>query len=141
MYIEKPHIEIDGKKIAAVVSMPEEDNKDKIVMLVRPSMKFDLERILNIENGNLIYSMWGGYLQKSETKKFIDFIEDKGFNVHNIHSSGHADIKSLQNMVKAIEPKTIVPIHTFYGHRYHNYFNSSVLELHDGEELSVQNKK
>jgi len=39
------------------------EQSDKIVMLVRPSMQKDLEHITGIDGGNLIYSMWEGYLQ------------------------------------------------------------------------------
>ena len=46
-------------------------------MAVRPSMKYDLEHIPNIEGGNLIYSMWGGYEKKKGTKEFIDYLKNK----------------------------------------------------------------
>ena len=112
-------------------------NKNNIVLLVRPSMKFDLEHISNIDGGNLIYSLWEGYLQKENTKKFIDYLSNKQFKVHKIHTSGHADIETLNQMVNAIKPKNIVPIHTFRGHEYKQYFNYPVLELKDGEEVKI----
>ncbi len=46
-------------------------------MTVRPSMKFDLEQIQNIEGGNLIYSLWEGYLQKEYTANFINYLQSK----------------------------------------------------------------
>ena len=33
-----------------------------------------LEHISGIDGGNIIYSMWEGYLQKPNTKKFIDYL-------------------------------------------------------------------
>jgi ribonuclease J len=112
-------------------------NKSNIVLLVRPSMKFDLERISNIDCGNLIYSLWEGYLQKEYTKTFIDYLSNRQFKIYKIHTSGHADIETLRQMVNAIKPKNIVPIHTFGGHEYKQHFNYPVLELKDGEEITI----
>lgn len=76
-------------------------------------MQKDLERITGIDGGNLIYSMWEGYLKKHDTMKFIEYFENRGFTIHKVHTSGHADIDTLKKMVEAIKPKAIVPIHTF----------------------------
>jgi len=104
-------------------------------LLVRPSMRFDLEHIPNIEGGNLIYSLWEGYLQKENTKKFLDYLSNKQFKLYKVHTSGHADIETLNQMVEAIKPKKIVPIHTFSGYEYKRHFNYPVLEIRDGEEV------
>ena len=106
---------------------------DDIVMLVRPSMQKDLENINGIDGGNLIYSMWEGYLKKPSSKKFIDYLMNRKFTIHNIHTSGHADTDTLKKMVEAIKPKNIVPIHTFERDKYKNIFKESIVELRDGE--------
>jgi ribonuclease J len=111
-------------------------NPSKFVMVVRPSMKYDLEHIAGIDGGNLIYSMWRGYEKKKGTKDFIDYLKSRKFTVTHIHSSGHADLPTLEKMVNAIAPKTLVPIHTFKGKDYKNLFNVPVKELKDGEVLS-----
>jgi ribonuclease J len=109
------------------------NNPDKYAMIVRPSMQKDLERISGIEGGNLIYSMWEGYLKKDNTKKFIEYFENRGFTIHKIHTSGHADIDTLKQMVEAIKPKSIVPIHTFNAGDYKNIFSVPIVELKDGQ--------
>jgi ribonuclease J len=106
---------------------------DKFVMIVRPSMQKDLERITGIDGGNLVYSMWEGYMEKPDTKRFLQYFESRGFTIHTVHTSGHADIDTLKQMVEAIKPKTIVPIHTFYGKEYKNIFSVPIMELKDGE--------
>ena len=111
-------------------------NPSKFVLAVRPSMKYDLEHIPNIEGGNLIYSMWRGYEKKKGTKEFIDYLKSRNFTVNHIHSSGHADFPTLEKMVNAILPKTLVPIHTFNSQDYKNIFKVPVKELKDGEVLS-----
>jgi len=113
------------------------NNKKNIVMTVRPSMKFDLEHIQNIEGGNLIYSLWEGYLQKEYTANFINYLKSRNFSILKIHTSGHADIESLNQMADAIKPKCIIPIHTFKGVEYKHHFNYPVLEVRDGEEVVI----
>jgi ribonuclease J len=109
------------------------NQSEKIVMIVRPSMQKDLENINGIEGGNLIYSMWEGYLQKYDTIKFVDYLKNRKFTMHKIHTSGHADTKTLKKMVEAIKPKNIVPIHTFERAKYKDIFNEPIVELKDGE--------
>ena len=109
------------------------NQSEKIVMIVRPSMQKDLEKIKGIEGGNLIYSMWEGYLKKPDTMKFIDYVKNRKYTIHKIHTSGHADTKTLKKMVAAIKPKNIVPIHTFEGDRYKDIFKEKIVTLNDGE--------
>lgn len=62
-----------------------------------------------------------------------EYFESRGFSIHSIHTSGHADIDTLKLMVEAISPKTIVPIHTFNGALYDKIFNHKILLLKDDE--------
>ena len=113
------------------------NQSEKIVMTVRPSMQKDLEKIDGIEGGNFIYSMWEGYLKKSGTMKFVDYLTNRKFALHKIHTSGHADTKTLKKMVEAIKPKNIVPIHTFEGDKYKDIFNEPIVELKDEETIEI----
>ncbi len=110
---------------------------EKIVMIVRPSMQKDLEKINDIEGGNFIYSMWEGYLKKSATMKFVDYLINRKFLLHKIHTSGHADTETLKQMVEAIKPKNIVPIHTFSKSEYARIFSTPIVEINDGETISI----
>ena len=112
-------------------------DKHNIVMMVRPSMKFDLEHISHIDGGNFIYSLWEGYLKKDYTKNFVDYLKGRHFEVLNIHTSGHADIDTLKKMTDAIKPKCVIPIHTFKGNEYKNHFDYPVKELEDHEEVFI----
>ena len=112
-------------------------NKSNTVLLVRPSMKIDIDHIPNIDGGNLIYSLWEGYLKKENTKKFIEYLSNKQFKLYKVHTSGHADIDTLTQMVNAIQPKKIIPIHTFSGHEYKKFFDYPILKIKDGEEITI----
>ncbi len=110
----------------------------EIVMMVRPSMQIDLQRIQGIDGGNLVYSMWEGYSQKEATRRFIDYLtQQRGFSLVKIHTSGHADTATLKALVDAIKPKAIVPIHTFAGPLYKSIFSSPVVEMKDGETKAI----
>ena len=114
-----------------------EQNKMEIVMTVRPSMKKDLEGIETIDGGNLIYSLWEGYLTNSYTANFIDYLKSRQFKIYNIHTSGHADIVTLQKMVDAVKPKVIVPIHTFQSNKYPEIFEYPVKVINDREIVEL----
>ena len=106
---------------------------ENIVMLVRPSLQKDIEKIKNIEGGNLIFSMWEGYLQKPGIMKFINYLTNRKLTLYKIHTSGHADVNTLKKMVNAIKPKNIVPIHTFERSQYKTIFSYPIAEMDDGE--------
>ncbi|MCF8461405.1 MAG: MBL fold metallo-hydrolase [Flavobacteriales bacterium] len=112
------------------------ERRKEIVFLIRPSMKTDLDRIGKLENGNFIYSMWSGYLKQPKTDSFVNHLRSKGFAFHQIHTSGHADIATLKEMVTAMKPKNLVPIHTFDGDEYKDIFTTvQVKRALDGEMI------
>ncbi|MFC2080877.1 MBL fold metallo-hydrolase [Bacteroidota bacterium] len=112
-------------------------NPVKYVLVIRPSIINELERMSGIDNGNLVYSLWDGYLKKEPTKGFVDYLKNRGYAIKHIHTSGHADIPTLKEFVNALNPGHIIPIHTFYSSHYRNIFNHPVRELADGEEIVV----
>jgi ribonuclease J len=114
------------------------EKRKEIVFLIRPSMKMDIDRIDKMENGNFIYSMWSGYLVQPKTKSFIDHLKSKGFSFHQIHTSGHGNVETLKEMVTAMKPKNLVPIHTFDGDNYKDVFkNVNVKRATDKEEIEI----
>lgn len=89
--------------------------KTPFVMCVRSSMKnylAKLNELVSFENGVLFYGMWKGYLEKPQTKEFIEFMESKGVKTHILHTSGHADSITIDKLIKDVKPKRIIPVHT-----------------------------
>jgi ribonuclease J len=110
---------------------------NKTVMVVRPSMKTDLEHIKNLKNGTFIYSVWSGYKKEDATQEFIKFLTGRGMVEKELHTSGHADRKTLKRMVEVLRPKNLVPIHTFEGDKYEKIFpGTKVLRIDDNEVIS-----
>ena len=106
------------------------------VVIVRPSMKVDLERISTTQ-GTLIYSMWEGYKKQPATKEFLDWLVSRNFTIKDIHTSGHADISTLKEYADSISPGNIIPIHTFNKKDYSTIFNQPVIELNDKETIAI----
>lgn len=85
-----------------------------------------------LSNTTLVYSMWDGYL--SSVKPFWD---KHNVPVLKIHSSGHAYIEELQKFVEAINPKYIIPNHTFFPKKYSEYFAGKIKMVNDKETVEI----
>jgi ribonuclease J len=114
------------------------DDAENMVMVVRPTMQSDLELIPNINGGTFIYSMWEGYLQEGKTVDFVEYLSSRGLTEHHLHTSGHADVETLKRLVEALQPKTLVPIHTFEADAYKKIFsNVNVRQVKDKEIVEI----
>lgn len=107
-------------------------NPGKVMFFVRPGMESDLERIPGLEGSTLIYSLWEGYKEQERTQNFLRAVESLGINVVSLHTSGHADLPALQRMANALQPKQIIPIHTFHPEDYETHFPFPIACAPDG---------
>lgn len=101
-------------------------SRQKYVMCVRPSMIRYLEKLNEIqsfEDGILFYGMWKGYQEKDEVKNLLRFMEDKGVKLHILHTSGHADSSTIDRLIKDVNPKVIIPVHTVNSEWFDRYKN------------------
>ncbi|MBU0694428.1 MAG: MBL fold metallo-hydrolase [Candidatus Omnitrophica bacterium] len=98
------------------------DKKDRILMLARDNSVFPLilNKIDSVKGAKIIYSMWDGYL----TDKFKRFCNEKGLIIEQVHTSGHAELEDLKKFANALNPKKLIPIHTFDKERYPEYFKN-----------------
>ncbi|MCL2289278.1 MAG: AAA family ATPase [Bacteroidetes bacterium] len=115
------------------------ENARKIVMIVRPSMINDIKQIQNLSKGNIIYSLWSGYKSSETTEKFLSYLTGRGLDLSNIHTSGHADVATLQKLVNVMQPKEIVPIHTDNKEKYNSIFKDSVILDIKDKQLIIAN--
>ncbi|HPM11041.1 MAG TPA: MBL fold metallo-hydrolase [Paludibacter sp.] len=103
------------------------DKKDRILMLARDNSVFPLilNKIDSTKGAKIIYSMWNGYL----TDEFKHFCNEKGLIIEQVHTSGHAELEDLKKFANALNPKKLIPIHTFNKEKYPEYFkNVQILE-------------
>ena len=85
---------------------------NKAVMLFRPAMMLDADRAGLWGGARAIWSQWEGYLKKDAGAKLRADLADRGVPLEVIHTSGHASIRDLQRLASAVNPKSLVPIHT-----------------------------
>lgn len=110
---------------------------ERYVMLVRPTVLTYLQRI-KVPHIRLIKSIWGGYWDEPNTERFRSWVEEHCEQVKDIHSSGHADTKSLQRIVEHIRPHTIIPIHTDSPSSFGKIFSEShILYLYDNRSIEL----
>jgi ribonuclease J len=86
---------------------------------------------------NIFYSQWQGYLDGSHpnyfgSDKIAAYREDPRVHFVYVHTSGHAPLKDLQRLAKALKPKALVPIHTEHAGDFSKNFEN-VMTLKDGE--------
>jgi ribonuclease J len=112
-------------------------NPSKYVVLFRPKLLGDLGRYINNTKVCLTTSIWAQYWEqdKPEMKRLKAWLVAKPElrkRLRDIHTSGHADVESLQEIVEHIQPKTIIPIHTEHSESFSSLFpNNSVMEVAD----------
>ncbi|MFA6434829.1 MAG: MBL fold metallo-hydrolase RNA specificity domain-containing protein [Elusimicrobiales bacterium] len=82
-----------------------------------------IKAIPGYKDAFLVYSQWQGYLKKSQMK-LTEFIFESGLhkNMKPIHSSGHADVPTLQRLVATLNPGKIIPVHTEHPGEYEKLF-------------------
>lgn len=69
-----------------------------------------------------------GFLFQGKTKYRLDF--------GHVHTSGHATVDKLKRFADALNPKVLIPIHTFKANSYLKLFDNVKL-LSDGKELCL----
>ena len=109
-------------------------------MFVKESMLSDIKLLKDkgsLTNACLIYSMWNGYIDKSDSlRKFLDECNNMGITILNIHTSGHADEIAMKRLNRICNPDKTIIIHTEDNTKGITIFNN-VIELSDNEEIEV----
>ena len=60
---------------------------------------------------HIIYSMWKGYLSGDKEDKAVkNFID--GYSWEILHTSGHAYVETIADLISMVNPKKIIPMHT-----------------------------
>jgi ribonuclease J len=109
---------------------------DKAVMLFRPAMMRDVETANLWPRARAIWSQWDGYLKAGAGARLKGDLAVLGVPFEVIHTSGHASISDLKRLASAIAPKALVPIHTFEGDKFADFFEN-VVRRADGEWWGV----
>jgi len=91
------------------------------------------------DKANIIYSQWLGYMKEEFSDvRSVEVYENlkAKYNWVYAHTSGHADLESLQKFAKAINPKRLIPIHTEHKEDFKKHFENVAI-LEDNESYEV----
>jgi len=115
-YIDKDYSVYERKYMPKMITYSEvAKNQKKLVMHMSFNKLMELVYI-QPKNADYIYSSSEHFLEGEENEAERTVLENwmKHFkvNFHKAHCSGHASAHDLEEMVKAIAPKVLIPIHT-----------------------------
>lgn len=110
------------------------------VLVARQGDRFD--NLLNQLPGECrmkYLSMWNGYLDETKAAYNPALAKSVGNEYRYMHTSGHCDMKSLDELISELDPKAIIPIHTDNPRVFADLFCDKwpVILLNDGESFSA----
>jgi ribonuclease J len=107
------------------------------VIMLRRALIPDYESAKVVPDANDAYnfSMWDGYCSEPYHSASLGWCQACG-EVAFIHTSGHASPADLRAFTKALQPKTVIPVH---GQRWeeHSEGFGNVKRLSDGEQYEI----
>lgn len=125
--IDKSRIEMDE-----ILNSPE-----RYVMVYRPSMsRHDFGGRLPA-GCRCIYSAWRGYLEKPDWVECQRQVTEAGGDFVPRHTSGHIYEEDLVDLVTKLNPKRVIPIHTFEPGGFSRHFPNAT-PLNDGERSPIE---
>ena len=101
------------------VLVKSELERDGFVMLTRKNTRPEdyvspFERLRDKffdRDGQIIYSMWKGYLEEEHADEHLfRFIGGRPYE--SLHTSGHAYVETIARLISLVNPKIIIPMHT-----------------------------
>jgi len=85
--------------------------QNNVTMICRPSMNVDIKSS-KLSNGVFIYSLWSGYRTSEYQQKFESELVNLGFSLETMHTSGHASVSNIKQLIEELNSKNVIPIHT-----------------------------
>jgi ribonuclease J len=106
------------------------------LMVFRPSMTaLDFGGALP-DRVRVLYQYWKGYLGKPDWVELQRRVNEAGGDFIPAHASGHVYTSDLRELVNALNPKAVVPIHTFEPQLFVDFGPKTHLPR-DGEPFAV----
>ena len=113
-------------------------------MLIRSNDSFQplIAEYAKVNDSKVYFSMWNGYLDHNNpafNESLFNFL--KPYEIEYMHTSGHADLKTLKTVFETVKPKGgIIPIHTEAPEKFEELFKeqTNIIPLHDGDVFDVK---
>ena len=107
------------------------------IFMIRPPFRKEIEKTVDLTGCVWVYSMWKGYLSRSEPLKRLEcWAKNHKIPFKSLHTSGHAKLCDLETLASALCPDMLIPIHSFQPERFDRYFQNVKL-LQDNEAFEV----
>jgi ribonuclease J len=119
------------------VSKEELKSRRDLCIMVRENMLSDIEHRIDYSDAGLIYSKWEGYKKGQKTKHFLEFFDSQNLQTISLHTSGHADIQTIKDFVRDLNPVKIIPVHTETPEKYQEIFGNLVSMTDDKIKIVV----
>lgn len=94
------------------ISRRELEKRKDYCILIRDTMLSDLQHIQNLQGACFIYSMWSRYKDEGKMKRLLEYAKSNSMEIIDLHTSGHAPVEALHHIIRRIESKKVIPIHT-----------------------------
>ena len=116
--------------------LPKFQEKGFLMMVRDNSMFRKIIPLFDKDKSIMLYSMWDGYRTHPEST-IPEFLALAG-KWEYLHTSGHAYVEDIKEMVKIINPSCIIPIHTDIPEIMLNLFpDKNIIIPTDGEEIEI----
>lgn len=111
------------------------------LMMVRDNQMFrNIIPLFDKEKSIILYSMWDGYRTRPEST-IPEFLALSG-KWEYLHTSGHAYIEDIKDVVKIINPSYIIPIHTDKPEIMRDLFpDKNIILSSDSEEIEIKSSE
>jgi ribonuclease J len=88
------------------------DRSSELAFVTRTSALSELENTGVLLDADAIWSMWAGYLSDSSMEPSMRILRRNGALLHFAHTSGHASADDICDLVRRLDARRVVPIHT-----------------------------
>lgn len=106
------------------------------LMAFRPSMTaLDFNGQLP-PRSRVLYGYWPGYLKNPDWMELQGQVAEVGGDFIPAHASGHIYTSDLRELVTALNPRAVIPIHTFEPGLFGEFF-PDVVQTADGAQVTI----
>ena len=89
-----------------------------------------------MRDGVFLYSLWRGYRDSPYQQAFEKSLENTGFSLEALHTSGHATVAAIRRVINGLDPQQLVPIHTMHPDSFRDFSDKTDLKA-DGVAFEV----
>lgn len=137
----RPYIEPFEQKMKQTGRILREGN---FIMNIRISFARDIEtlKLKNkvLDNCCVVWSLWNGYKEEEEYKKFLDKMKELHIDViDRTYITDTGDYTAFKQLFDITKPDIVIPIHTEDKYKIKEYTDKAVI-LNDMETLEINQK-